>query len=221
MLELQTVNKEFINNKKEKIVVLNDINLKVERGDFVSVVGPSGSGKSTLLFIIGALMSPTRGGVFLLDENIYDASASRRASLRLHKIGFVFQTFNLIPYLNCLDNVAVPAMFTMRSRKKAVEKALHLLERFGLSSRLDHKFSELSVGERQRVAICRSVINDPEMILADEPTGNLDPEMTLEVMNLFSELNEKGQTIILVTHKEDVASYARRTFHLKNETIQN
>lgn len=221
ILELRSVTKEFLNSKREKIVALNDINLKVNRGDFVAVVGPSGSGKSTILFITGALMNPTRGEVFLLDENIYNSPPAHRAALRLQKIGFVFQTFNLIPYLSCLDNVVVPAMFTMKSRKKAVEKALHLLERFGLGSRLNNKPSELSVGERQRVALCRSVINEPEIILADEPTGNLDPEMTREVMTLFSELNEKGQTIILVTHEDGVASYAGKTLHLKEGVLQN
>lgn len=221
ILELQAVTREFVNSKKENVLALKDIDLKVDRGDFVSIVGPSGSGKSTLLFIIGALLNPTSGDVLLFDENIYSSSPAYRAELRLHRIGFVFQTFNLIPYLSCLENVAIPAMLTMDSRKMAVEKAVQLLERFGLGSRLNHTFSELSVGERQRVALCRSVVNDPEIILADEPTGNLDPEMTREVMNLFRELNEKGQTIILVTHEEGVASYAQRTLHLKDGTLRN
>ncbi len=221
MLELRSVTREFVNNKKEKIMALKDINMKIDSGDFVSVVGPSGSGKSTLLFIAGALLNPTGGDVLLFDESIYMLTPARRAELRLQRIGFVFQTFNLIPYLSCLDNVAVPAMLTMKSRKKAVEKAVNLLERFGLVSRLNHRFSELSVGERQRVALCRSVVNDPEIILADEPTGNLDPEMTREVMNLFRELNKKGQTVILVTHEEKVASYALRTLHLKDGILKN
>jgi putative ABC transport system ATP-binding protein len=221
MLELLAVTKEFVNSKKENISALKEIDLKVDQGDFVSIVGPSGSGKSTLLFIIGALLSPSQGDVFLFDENIYHSTPGARALLRLHRIGFVFQTFNLIPYLSCLDNVAVPAMLNIKSRKKAVDKAVHLLERFGLGARLNHTFSELSVGERQRVALCRSVVNDPEIILADEPTGNLDPEMTREVMSLFKELNAKGQSIILVTHEEEVASYAQRTLHLKDGTLRN
>jgi putative ABC transport system ATP-binding protein len=221
MLELKHITKEFINNRKERIEALRDINLRVERGDFVSIVGPSGSGKSTLLFIIGALLNPTSGDVYLFDENVYASPHSYRAALRLRRIGFVFQTFNLIPYLSCLDNVAVPAMLTMKSRKYAVEKAAQLLERFGLGLRLNNNFSELSVGERQRVALCRSVVNDPEIILADEPTGNLDPVMTREVMNLFKELNGKGQTIVVVTHEEDVASYSLRKLHLKDGTLQN
>jgi putative ABC transport system ATP-binding protein len=221
MLELRSVTKEFINSKKENIAALKEIDLKVDQGDFVSVVGPSGSGKSTLLFIIGALLNPSSGEVFLFDENVYSTTPATRAAMRLHRIGFVFQTFNLIPYLSCLDNVAVPAVLTTGSRKKAVDKAVSLLERFGLGSRLNHKFSELSVGERQRVALCRSVVNDPEIILADEPTGNLDPVMTREVMNLFQELNAKGQAIILVTHEEEVASYAQRTLHLEDGTLRN
>ncbi len=221
MLELRNITKDFDHSKKSTVTALNDINLKVEKGDFISVVGPSGSGKSTLLFIIGALMNPSNGQVLLRDEDLYDTTPAYRAELRLQNIGFVFQTFNLIPYLTALDNVAVPAMLTTNSRKTAVEKATELLERFGLGRRLDHKFSELSVGERQRVALCRSVINDPEIILADEPTGNLDPDMTREVMSLFKELNESGHTIIVVTHEEEVASYAQKVLHLKDGKLTN
>jgi putative ABC transport system ATP-binding protein len=220
MLVLRNVTKEF-EKDRETISALKDLDLTVERGEFVSLVGASGSGKSTLLFIIGALLGPTRGEVIFQDENIYAASPAHRAELRLHKIGFVFQTFNLIPYLSALDNVAVPAVLKMNSRKSAVDRAVNLLERFGLGARLDHKFSELSVGERQRVALCRSVINDPEIILADEPTGNLDPEMTREVMKLFSELNESGHTVIVVTHEEDVAAYAKRKLYLRYGRLEN
>jgi putative ABC transport system ATP-binding protein len=221
MLELRNVTKEFINTKKEQVAALSDINLKVDQGDFLSIVGPSGSGKSTLLFIIGALMNPSEGEVLLRDEDMYDTTPAYRAALRLQEIGFVFQTFNLIPYLSALDNVAVPAMLTMNSRKKAVERATGLLKRFGLHARLDHKFSELSVGERQRVALCRSVINDPGIILADEPTGNLDPAMTREVMALFQELNSSGHTIIVVTHEEEVAAYAQKVLHLQDGKFTN
>ncbi len=221
MLELKQVMKDFTNTKKEQVTGLSDINLKVEEGDFLSIVGPSGSGKSTLLFIIGALMNPTGGEVLLREENIYDSTPAYRSKLRLREIGFVFQTFNLIPYLSALDNVAVPAMLTMTTRNEAVERATELLERFQLGSRLDHKFSELSVGERQRVALCRSVINNPGLILADEPTGNLDPAMTHEVMALFQELNNSGHTIIVVTHEEDVAAYAQKVLHLQNGKFTN
>lgn len=221
MLELRNVTKDFINTKKERVSALSDINLKVNQGDFLSIVGPSGSGKSTLLFIIGALMNPTDGEVLLREKDIYDTKPAYRAKLRLQEIGFVFQTFNLIPYLSALDNVAVPAVITMKSRSKAIERATKLLERFGLGTRLDHMFSELSVGERQRVALCRSVINDPGIILADEPTGNLDPAMTHEVMALFQELNSNGHTIIVVTHEEDVAAYAQKVMHLKDGKFTN
>jgi putative ABC transport system ATP-binding protein len=221
MLELRNVTKDFTNNKKEEVAALRDINLKVDEGDFLAIVGPSGSGKSTLLFIIGALMNPTEGEVLLRDKDIYDTTTAYRAKLRLQEIGFVFQTFNLIPYLSALDNVAMPAMLTLKSHNNAVERATGLLERFGLAARLDHKFSELSVGERQRVALCRSVINDPGLILADEPTGNLDPAMTHEVMALFQELNSSGHTIIVVTHEEDVAAYARKVMHLKDGKFTN
>jgi putative ABC transport system ATP-binding protein len=221
MLELRNVTKDFISSKKEDVAALYDISLTVDKGDFLSIVGPSGSGKSTLLYIIGALMNPTAGEVLLRGRNIYDTTPAYRAEMRLQEIGFVFQTFNLIPYLSALDNVAVPAMLTMKSRKKAVERASDLLKRFGLQARLDHKFSELSVGERQRVALCRSVINDPGIILADEPTGNLDPAMTREVMALFQELNNNGHTIIVVTHEEEVAAYARKVLHLQDGKFTN
>ena len=221
MLELKNVTRDFINNKKEQVAALTDINLKVEEGEFLSIVGPSGSGKSTLLFIIGALLNPSEGEVLLRDKDMYDTTPSYRADLRLQEIGFVFQTFNLIPYLSALDNVAVPAMLTMKSRKKATDRATGLLQRFGLGARLDHKFSELSVGERQRVALCRSVINDPGIILADEPTGNLDPAMTREVMSLFKELNSNGHTVIIVTHEEEVAAYAQKVLHLQNGKFTN
>ena len=221
MLELINVTKDFIKNRKGQVAALSDINLKVDQGDFLSIVGPSGSGKSTLLFIIGALMNPSKGEVLLNDKNMYDTTPSYRAKLRLRKIGFVFQTFNLIPYLSALDNVALPAKLLMNSSKKAVDRATELLERFGLGPRLDHKFSELSVGERQRVALCRSVINDPGIILADEPTGNLDPVMTREVMALFQELNNSGHTIIVVTHEEEVAAFARKVLHLQDGKFSN
>jgi putative ABC transport system ATP-binding protein len=221
MLELSNVTKSFINNRKEQVSALNDINLKVDRGDFLSIVGPSGSGKSTLLFIIGARMNPTEGEVLLNDKDIYDTTPSYRAKLRLREIGFVFQTFNLIPYLSALDNVALPAKLLMDSSKKAAGSAKELLERFGLGPRLNHKFSELSVGERQRVALCRSVINNPGIILADEPTGNLDPVMTREVMALFQELNNSGHTIIVVTHEEEVAAFARKVLHLQDGKFSN
>lgn len=221
MLELREVRKDFINNRKEEVAAVSGINLTVGEGDFLSIVGPSGSGKSTLLFIIGALLNPTAGQVLLWDEDIYATTPAHRAELRLEEIGFVFQTFNLIPYLSALDNVAVPAMLTMKSWKKAEERATELLKRFGLGARLRHISSELSVGERQRVALCRSVINDPGIILADEPTGNLDPGMTREVMALFQELNKSGHTVIVVTHEEDVADYARKVLHLQDGTFTN
>ena len=221
MLELNNVTKDFIKNRKEQVGALSDINLKVDRGDFLSIVGPSGSGKSTLLFIIGALMNPTEGKVILNDKDMYDTTPAYRAKLRLKEIGFVFQTFNLIPYLSALDNVALPAKLLMNSNKEAVGRATELLERFGLGPRLDHKFSELSVGERQRVALCRSVINDPGIILADEPTGNLDPVMTREVMALFQELNNSGHTIIVVTHEEEVAAFAQKVLHLQDGKFSN
>jgi putative ABC transport system ATP-binding protein len=221
MLEVKSISKSFRNNRGEEVVALRGVSLEVQRGEFLSIVGPSGSGKSTLLFIMGALLRPTEGQVYLMGQNIYDGRpASYRAALRLREIGFVFQTFNLVPYLRAIENVALPSMLSTGSRKKALARAQELLERFGLGHRLQHKVEELSVGERQRVAICRSVINEPALLLADEPTGNLDPEMTHQVMQLFSELNSRGITVVVVTHEEAVASYAQRVLRLKGGVLQ-
>ena len=200
MIKLQSITKVFPGGNDRPIIALLNIEIEINQGEFVVVVGPSGSGKSTLLFTIGAMQHPTKGNVFINNTDVYGLSPAERASLRRNQIGFVFQTFNLIPYLSCVENVVFPAVLTGESYNTGLKRAKMMLDRLGLSERLNHRPSQLSVGERQRVAICRSLINKPKVILADEPTGNMDSVMTDEVIKVFCDLNSDGQTIIMVTH---------------------
>ena len=220
MIKLDHATKAFAAKNGHPVVALQDVSLEIEPGEFLMVRGPSGSGKSTLLFTVGGMQRPTGGSVFFGDTDLYRLSAAKRAQLRRTHIGFVFQTFNLIPYLNCLDNVIVPAVLSGKPRGKSIEKAGKLLARFGLSDRLKHRPAELSVGERQRVALCRSLINAPQVILADEPTGNLDRGMTDEVMDVLRDLNARGQTIIMATHNLELAEKGTRVVALDTGFIE-
>ena len=192
------------------VEALKDSNVEIEDGEFVAVMGPSGSGKSTLMNMIGALDKPSSGEVHVGEESISDLSEDELALLRSKKIGFIFQQFNLIPSMNATENVALPMLFRGVSKKDRTERAEKILTRVGLGDRLHHMPSELSGGQRQRVSIARSLANDPEIILADEPTGNLDTETGENIMDLLTELNEEGKTIIMVTHDENDAEYADR-----------
>ena len=196
------------------MAALDKIELAVRPGEFVAVTGPSGSGKSTMLFAIGGMLEPTEGAVELAGTDIYSLSHSERAALRRTRIGFVFQTFNLIPYLTCLENVCLPALLAGGAEADCAERARKLLDGLGLGHRLSHRPAELSVGERQRAALCRSMINNPEVILADEPTGNLDPGITEEVMRIFLSLNSNGQTIVMATHNPRLAGRCSRVVSL-------
>ncbi len=220
MIRFERTTKEFASRNGHPIFALKDVDLEIRSGEFVMVVGPSGSGKSTLLFTVGGMQQPSEGSVFLDGIDIYRLSPAQRAKLRRTRIGFVFQTFNLIPYLSCLDNVVVPAVLDGVSRRTALGRARKLLERLGLSKRLSHRPSELSVGERQRVALCRSLINEPEVILADEPTGNLDSVMTDEAMRILRELNVGGQTIIMATHDLNLAEKGTRVIALREGLVE-
>jgi putative ABC transport system ATP-binding protein len=193
--------------------------LEISEGDFVSVVGPSGSGKSTLLLMLGGMLSPSSGRVLLEDQSIYDLTTDGRAKLRKEKIGFVFQTFNLVPYLTAMENVQIPMFLAGVDGPAQTKKAEALLERVGLADRLDHKPSELSVGQQQRVALARMLANDPSIILADEPTGNLDPETSREVIGFFEEFNREGRTIVMVTHDPQAAERAKKTLKLRDGKI--
>lgn len=197
-----------------EIVAVDNISLEIPAGDFVSIVGPSGSGKSSLLLMLGGMLSPSQGEVFIEKDSIYDLDTNARAALRQKKIGFLFQTFNLIPYLTALQNVQMPLLLSGCDEKEQKEKAEALLERVGLKDRMDHKPSELSVGQQQRIALARMLANDPTLILADELTGNLDPKMTQHVINFLLELNQEKRTIVLVTHDRQVAQHAKRCLHI-------
>ncbi len=219
MIQVDHASKLFPGKNGHPVTALRDISLDVEQGEFVMIVGPSGSGKSTLLFTIGGMQHPTEGRVLFAGSDIYGLSSTKRAALRRTRIGFVFQTFNLVPYLSCLDNVIVPAVLAGKPRGTSLRRARDLLERLGLSDRLKHRPSELSVGERQRVAVCRSLINEPDVILADEPTGNLDETMTGDVMDILKGLNAGGQTIMMATHDLRLAEQGTRLVALQDASV--
>jgi putative ABC transport system ATP-binding protein len=219
MIRVENASKQFPGKNGSPVTALHDISMDIEPGEFVMIVGPSGSGKSTLLFTIGGMQRPTTGKILFGDTDLYSLSATKRAALRRTRIGFVFQTFNLVPYLNCLDNVIVPAVLAGKSRRASLQRAKDLLDQIGLSDRLKHRPSELSVGERQRVALCRSLINEPDVILADEPTGNLDEAMTSEVMNILQSMNQEGQTILMATHNPGLATQGTRLVGLEAASV--
>ena len=202
------------------IKVLQSLNLEVESGEFVSIMGASGSGKSTLMHILGCLIRPYKGSYFLGSTDILASSRSELAAIRASRIGFVFQMFHLLPAMSVLENVLLPFLYNETDEIRAKELSLQALEHTGLSHRLGHKPAELSGGEMQRVAIARALAVNPELILADEPTGNLDSKTGEEIMNLFSRLHAKGHTIILVTHDENVSNHAQRRLILHDGIFQ-
>jgi len=201
--------------------VLKDINFSVNEGEFLAIQGPSGAGKSTLLHILGGLDNPTKGAVFFDGQDLYGLDENSRSVFRNRKVGFVFQFFHLLPELSALENVLLPGILrSWLSRKKDLEFAVKLLERLGLSQRLNHKPQALSGGEQQRVAICRALINRPQLLLCDEPTGNLDSENGQVILRLLMELNKEEKiTVLMVTHDKDIARAAGRVIHLKDGII--
>jgi putative ABC transport system ATP-binding protein len=219
MIVLQAVTKQF-QHRGKAVTALAGVSLQIAKGDFVAVIGPSGSGKSTLLHLLGGMLSPSEGKVRFGNDSLYDLSSDERSAIRKHKIGFVFQTFNLVPYLTALENVQVPLVLAGLGEEGQMRRAEMLLKRVGLSDRLDHKPRELSVGEQQRVALARMLANDPILILADEPTGNLDPETADSIMDFLNELNVEGRTIVMVTHDLRVARRAKRKLRLVKGAIQ-
>ena len=218
MLKMEKVSKSY-QHRGQVVKALDGATVQIGKGDFVSVVGPSGSGKSTLLLMLGGMLSPSSGRVLLQDESIYDLTSDGRARLRKENIGFVFQTFNLVPYLTALENVQIPLYLAGADENRQTETATALLKRVGLGDRLDHKPTELSVGQQQRVALARMLANDPAVILADEPTGNLDPETADQVIRFFEEFNEEGRTIVMVTHDPQAAARASRILKLADGRI--
>ena len=213
MLRMESVSKTYSRRGKE-VRALDNVSLDIPRGDFVSIVGPSGSGKSTFLLMFGGMLSPASGCVLVDGVSLYDLNTEERAALRRKTIGFVFQTFNLIPYLTASENVQVPLMLAGIDGNEKTDRAAELLGRLGLGDRLDHKPSELSVGQQQRVALARVQANDPPVIFADEPTGNLDPETGHAVLTFLDEVNREGRTIVMVTHDMRAAEKAKRIIRL-------
>lgn len=220
LLKLEELYKKYSQNNGEiSVTALENINLCVEEGEFVSIMGTSGSGKSTMMNILGCLDKPTSGLYFLDGEDVSKYTDSKLAEIRNKKIGFVFQSFNLLPKLTALENVELPMVYAGASRKARQERAMTALEKVGLEKRVKHKPNELSGGQRQRVAIARALVNDPSIIMADEPTGNLDSKSTIEIMEIFQGLNNEGKTVVMVTHEPDVAQYTKRIVLFKDGQI--
>ena len=205
----------------EIVYVLKGIDLEINKGEYVALMGPSGSGKSTLMNILGCLDTPTSGTYILNGKHVSEMQDDELAGIRNKEIGFVFQTFNLMPRTTALDNVALPMVYAGHSKLERVERATEVLTQVGLQDRMDHKPNQLSGGQRQRVAVARALVNKPSIILADEPTGNLDSKTSVEIMNLFNEIHANGNTVILVTHEEDIAAYAHRIIRLRDGLIES
>ncbi len=204
-----------------QINALDGLNCKIEKGEYVALMGPSGSGKSTLMNVIGCLDSPTSGEYLLNDKNVSGMSDDELAAVRNIEIGFVFQSFNLLPRTSALENVALPLVYAGVPKSKRLERAQNALEKVRLGDRGDHKPNELSGGQRQRVAIARALVNNPSIVLADEPTGNLDTKSSLEIMAIFQEIHNDGNTVVMVTHEEDIAAYAKRTIRMRDGKLEN
>ena len=213
MLQIESICKDYIRGHSV-VHALHPTSINLGQGEFIAIVGPSGSGKSTLLSMIGGMLTPTSGQVILDGQSLYEIDVKKRSRLRNERIGFLFQAFNLVPYLSATENVQLPMSLYGVDRESQLKQAQQLLRRFGLGNRLDHKPAELSVGQQQRVAMSRTLAMAPNLILADEPTGNLDPESRNLVLQIMHELCEEGRTIVLVTHDETVSAAAHRVFHI-------
>lgn len=205
----------------EEIHALRGVSIQIERGEYVAIMGPSGSGKSTLMNLIGCLDTPSKGSYLLNGKQVSQMNDNELARIRNEEIGFVFQTFNLLPRATALHNVELPLVYAGISAKDRQERARQALEKVDLGTRMTHRPNELSGGQRQRVAIARALVNDPSILLADEPTGNLDSKTGLEIMNVFERLHKTGNTIVLVTHEADVAAFAYRAIHIRDGMVEN
>lgn len=213
--------KRFYKMGQTVVKALNGVTFHVNRNEYIAIMGPSGSGKSTIMNIIGCLDTPTEGSYVLNENNVSDLEDSELAEVRNREIGFVFQTFNLLPRTDCLANVELPLIYSGMKSAARRERAISTLNKVGLGDRLDHKPNELSGGQRQRVAIARALVNNPSILLADEPTGNLDSKTGEEIMMLFEELYKSGNTIIVVTHEKEIAEHARRIVRLRDGIIES
>jgi putative ABC transport system ATP-binding protein len=219
IIQLDHIQKSYIMGKME-LKVLKGITLEIFKNEYVALMGPSGSGKSTLMNLLGCLDSPSGGRYILNGKDVSKMPDDDLAEVRNKEIGFVFQQFNLLPRLTAAENVALPLIYNGSSKKIRTQLALEMLDRVGLSDRSHHKPNELSGGQNQRVAIARALVNNPSIILADEPTGNLDSKTSVEIMNIFSKIQAEGNTVILVTHEEDIANFAHRIIRLKDGVIE-
>jgi putative ABC transport system ATP-binding protein len=219
IIHIQHMRKTFLLGS-QVIHALNDVSLTIFKNEYVALMGPSGSGKSTLMNILGCLDTPTSGSYQLNGTEVAKMTDDQLAFVRNKEIGFVFQTFNLLPRLTSLENVALPLVYAGMNSKDRKERAEQVMEQVGLKDRMDHKPNELSGGQRQRVAVARALVNHPSIILADEPTGNLDTKTSYEIMGLFQDIHSKGNTVILVTHEEDIARHARRIMGLRDGLIE-
>ncbi|HAA13936.1 MAG TPA: macrolide ABC transporter ATP-binding protein [Cytophagales bacterium] len=220
VIQTTEISKEYVMGA-ETVRALKSISININRGEYVAFMGPSGSGKSTLMNIIGCLDTPSGGQYILNGNDVSDLTENELAEIRNHEIGFVFQTFNLLPRSSALENVALPLVYAGLSKSDRLDRAQEILESVGLGDRSKHKPNELSGGQRQRVAIARALVNSPSIILADEPTGNLDTKTSYEIMELFQRLHDEGNTIIMVTHEDDIAHYAHRIVWLRDGLIEH
>ena len=219
IIETEAVAKRYVMGS-EIIDALKSITITVKKGEYVAFMGPSGSGKSTLMNIVGCLDSPTSGRYTLNNQDVSNMTENALAEVRNQEIGFVFQTFNLLPRQTSLENVALPLIYAGYSKADRTEKAMLALKNVGLENRAGHRPNELSGGQRQRVAVARALVNDPSILLADEPTGNLDSKTSYEIMDLFDQIHQKGNTVIMVTHEEDIAEYAHRIVRLRDGLVE-
>jgi putative ABC transport system ATP-binding protein len=219
VIEIENIQKIYQVGTQE-VRALRGVTTQIKRGDYVAIMGPSGSGKSTLMNIIGGLDTPTAGRYVLNGTNVSDLHDDRLAEIRNKEIGFVFQTFNLLHQYTALENVILPLVYAGVPKQERIQRGKEALEKVGLANRMEHKPNELSGGQRQRVAVARALINNPSIILADEPTGNLDTKTSIDIMRLFAEIHAAGNTIILVTHEEDIALHAHRIVRLRDGEIE-
>ncbi|RED38188.1 putative ABC transport system ATP-binding protein [Winogradskyella eximia] len=220
VIEIRNIIRDF-KLGQEVVHVLKGIDLDIKRGEYVAIMGPSGSGKSTLMNLLGCLDTPTAGSYNLNGNDVSEMTDDELAEIRNTEIGFVFQTFNLLPRTTALDNVALPMVYAGASKKERQERATEVLKDVGLADRMDHKPNQLSGGQRQRVAVGRALVNKPSIILADEPTGNLDSKTGTEIMGLFDQIHANGNTVIMVTHEEDIAAHAKRVIRLRDGVIES
>ena len=220
IIHLEDIRKSYFMGKQE-LQVLKGINLDIHTNEYVALMGPSGSGKSTLMNILGCLDSPSAGRYVLNGQDVSKMADDNLADVRNKEIGFVFQQFNLLPRLTALENVALPLVYAGVGRKQRTEMAMEVIQKVGLEERSHHKPNELSGGQCQRVAIARALVNNPSLILADEPTGNLDTRTSKEIMDIFTQIQEAGNTVVLVTHEEDIANYAKRVVRLRDGLIES